>query len=439
MAAKDRLKDLENSKVVNGIDFVEIASADQKTLWVHFLNLVNVQGTLSNAQITGGETIPTVPVINPGTLNDAVYWTTDGKGRPILTLLVDMPGDFSTYTLTLTTLIGSPTLDLFFNHANFSFKALCPSDLDCATATTDCPPLDGVMPPIDYLAKDFQSFRKALSDFSALRYPEWQERSEADFGMMFMEALCSVADDLSYLQDRIAAEATLDTATQRRSLIRHARLVDYEPRPVTSALVTLQVDVTAGTTQLPTGLLVSAQGPGGEQIPFETGSGLVDAQKGTRNLATTPVNPLWNRVKNKQPNIVPYIWDENQQCLPIGTTEAWVIEQGFQFSTGMAILIDTRAQSSADPPIREIVHLVSADPETDILYNQLLTHLVWRPEEALQYDHDISSDNEGPRTVFAGNIVPATQGQRYVEQFVIGPPPRCQCANATGYCARRSK
>ena len=49
--------------------------------------------------------------------------------------------------------------------------------------------------------------------------------------MMLLELLSAVGDDLSYQQDRIAAEATLATATQRRSVIRHARLVDYEPRP----------------------------------------------------------------------------------------------------------------------------------------------------------------------------------------------------------------
>ena len=54
----------------------------------------------------------------------------------------------------------------------------------------------------------FLSFRAALSDFSALRYPEWVERSEADFGMMFLETLASAADDFSYMQDRVAAEVT---------------------------------------------------------------------------------------------------------------------------------------------------------------------------------------------------------------------------------------
>ena len=33
--------------------------------------------------------------------------------------------------------------------------------------------------------------------------------------MMLLELLASVGDDLSYIQDRIAAEATLATATER--------------------------------------------------------------------------------------------------------------------------------------------------------------------------------------------------------------------------------
>src|SRR5207249_4867388 len=124
-------------------------------------------------------------------------------------------------------------------------------------------------PPIDYLAKDYDSFRKALSDFSALRYPEWVERGEADFGVVLMEALCALADDLSYTQDRVAAEATLETATRRRSVVRHARLVDYEPRPATAARVLLQLDVVGGP--VPGGLVVRAQGPAGPAIDVAPG------------------------------------------------------------------------------------------------------------------------------------------------------------------------
>src|SRR5262249_45927790 len=149
-----------------------------------------------------------------------------------------------------------------------------------------CPPAEGNPPPIDYLAKDFLSFRKALLDFSALRYPEWQERSEADFGMMFLESLAGLGDDLSYTQDRVAAEATIDTPTQRRPTVRLARLVDYEPRPATSASVLLQFNVPAAGNIAP-GLRTSGLTPDGQAIAFEAGAGLADT-------GTYAVNPKWN-------------------------------------------------------------------------------------------------------------------------------------------------
>jgi hypothetical protein len=421
MEAKDRLKALLASLTLNGIDFVEVASTDQKTLRVHFLNTFALQGKINKVEITGGETIRTVLV---NSINDTTDWAVDAEGRPVLTLTVATPGDFSFYTLKLNS--NSNALDPFFDHVTFSFKALCPSDLDCAPPAPVCPLEPGDVPPIDSLAKDFLSFRKALSDFSALRYPEWQERSEADFGMMFMEALCSLADDLSYTQDRIAAEATLDTATQRRSIVRHARLVDYEPRPATSARVLLQLDVQSSVTSLPPGLVVSAQGPDGRSIDFETGTGLVDPKTGQFKRETLTVNAAWNR------SIQPYYLDDSQRCLKAGSTEMWVAGDSFNFVTdtnagpgkGQTLLIDTEGATSADPRIREIVHLFSADPETDPLFPTPppnpqptpITHIVFRAEDTLKSDHDLT------KTVLAGNLILATQGRRYTETFAIEKP-----------------
>ncbi len=413
---KTRLKKLLENQTLTGIDFVEIASSDQKTLHVHFLKDTNppLQGTVKAtttpdgkttipaAQITGGETIPTVPV-NP--INDATDWMTDREGRPILILTVPQPGDFSLYTLTL----NSPQLDLFFSQSIFSFKALSPSNLDCETPPLVCPPPQEDIPPIDYLAKDFLSFRQALSDFSVQRYPQWQERSEADFGVMFMEALCALADDLSYTQDRIAAEATLATATQRRSLVRHARLLDYEPKPATTAQVLLQLDV-LNNNPIPSGVVVAnAQGPDGETINFETGTGLIDPQTGLLNLTTYPVNLLWNGIQ-------PYWWDDSQQCLRAGSTDMWVIGQGFNFTGGQALLIETQGATTLDSKIRELVHLVDQNPaieQTDFLYNQPVTHIFWIADDALKFDHDLT------KTVLAGNLIPATQGSRADETFAI--------------------
>jgi hypothetical protein len=395
-APRDRRGRLLESTVSNGIDFVEV-DTDHITLFVHFLNTVVLTATVTNATIGGGETIATIAV---PPVDDATDWSLDSAGRPKLRLRPAAGGDFSIYTLALT----STLLDPFFATSEFSFKAGCPSDLDCAPPPLVCPPLAGDVPPIDYLAKDFMGFRKALADFSALRYPEWQERSEADFGMMFLEALASLGDDLSYTQDRIEAEGTLLTATQRRSIVRLARLVDYWPRPATSARVLLQFDVSSGP--IPAGLLVSALAPDGTAVEYETGTGLGDAQYHT-------VSPLWNRGQ-----IAPYYWDDSGRCLRAGATEMWVLGHGFGFA-GQTLLIDTAAANSADPPIRELVHVTKTNDQWDALFPgppaapTPVTHVVWDAVDALRFDHDLD------RTQVAGNLVPATQGRRCVETFGI--------------------
>jgi hypothetical protein len=404
---KDRLAKLLAQSAVNGLDFVEVANDDQTELRVHFLldnpDLTNKIAPGAVA-ITGGETIPTVPV-------QKLDWITVA-GHPVLQLFVAAPGDFSRYTLT----VASDLLDPFFNHVTFSFKARCPSTLDCKPPPQVCPPPAADRPPIDYLAKDFSSFRKALSDFSALRYPEWVERSEADFGVMLMEALCALADDLSYTQDRFAAEATLATATQRRSVVRHARLVDYEPRPATAARVLLQLDVSSGP--IPSGLVVSTRRPDGTVIDFETGTGLIDPATGGLDLTNYGVSPAWNRLDSGgNPRIRPYYWDESEKCLQAGATAMSVEGHGFGFSTGQALLIDTAGPTSADPPRREVVHLLGAVETNDPLYGVEVTRIRWRPADALKYDHDLT------RTVLAGNLVPATQGRRFAEAFAIGTAP----------------
>jgi hypothetical protein len=375
---------------------------------VHFLNQVALAGLVTGATITGGETIATVAV----PLLQAADWSTDAGGRPLLTLQLASPGDFSFYIFTL---LDGP-VDPFFNGVRFSFKALCPSDLDCQSPAAPCPPLAGEAPPIDYLAKDFLSFRKALSDFSALRYPQWQERSEADLGVMFMEALSSLADDLSYSQDRVAAEATLATATERRSIVRHARLVDYEPRPATCASVLLQFDVTAGS--VPSGMRISAAGPDGSTIDFETGTGLIDPATGLLNTTSYASSLAWNR------GLLPYYWDDSQSCLKRGANEIWIVGHGFSFQSGQPLLIDTQGATTADARKREVVHLLAAVEQTDQLFGAEVTHLVWSAGEALQFDHDLTVNADGtPRTVLAGNLIPATQGRRYQEAFAVDASP----------------
>jgi hypothetical protein len=394
---RDRRDLLSRQTTWNGIDFVEVANATQTVLKVHFLNQApELSGHVSAAVIDGGEAIPSVAVAPIA----AADWSHDSHGRPLLTLHTAAPGDFSTYRLSLV----SDRLDPYFRSVAFSFKAGCVSDLDCEPSGPACPPDVPDLPVIDYLAKDFRSFRQALLAFSSLYYPDWQERNEADFGVMFAEALSACADDLSYLQDRFAAEAFLETASERRSLVRLARLVDYEPRPATAARALLRWQVAPGVTAIPSGLRVSGFTHEGVAIDFETGTGL-------RDRTSYAVSNLWDPLQ-------PYWWDDADRCLLRGATSTWVIGSGLGLKQGMAILIDTAAPFPADPPSRVVVHL-STDPieETDALVGVTVTRLDWRADEALATDRDLT------RTVLSANLVPSTQGRRVRDMFAVGSRP----------------
>jgi len=397
----------------NGIDYVEIAGPRQTVLRVHFLTTVPVEPPAGDpaltVTITGGEAITTVPVLP---IDPSTAWSEDSDGRPLLTLAVAAPGDFSTYTLTIA---GSTKLDPYFDAVSFSFKANCVSESDCAPATPAGPVPDAQPAAINYLAKDFAGFTQALSDFSALRYPTWVERAEADVGVMLMEALSALADELSYYQDRVAAEATIATATQRVSLVHHARLVDYEPAAASAAATVLQLEV-AAATPVPSGMVCSAPGADGTPIPFEIGTGLMTPEQ----APTYPVNPTWNAIgpgPAGTPNLLPYWWDDSQQCLAAGATRLWLLGHGHQLGAGQQLLIDTAGPTSADPPVREFVWVAGAPLETtDPVFGTQLTRIDFSTPTTLA--HDLS------QTHLAGNLVPAVQGVRAVETFMIPLPPQ---------------
>jgi hypothetical protein len=405
IAPRDRRAQVAASTLLNGIDFVEVVDPAETRLQVHFINKVPVKDSYKSATIDGGDTIPSVPITG-------AVWSVSANGFPLLDLTVASPGDFSKYTLTIHT--AGPTLDLYFDHVEFSFKANCASTLDCETPPTDCAADDDPEPPIDLLAKDFDSFKRALSAFSAVRYPEWQEQSEADFGVMFMEALSALADDLSYQQDRIAAEAWIDTATERRSLVRLARLVDYEPPVATAARTLLRFDIAGDLGEsIPPGLGVSAVAPDGSSVDFETGAGLGDT-------TDYPVHPSWNA-------ITAYWFDDSEHVLECGATAMWVERPARTLVKGQPLLIETPPppERAADQPLRHLVHVADLSETTDVLANKQLLHVTWSASEKLPSAHDLRC------TTVAANLVPATHGRSFSETFVIpsdqmpvpSPPP----------------
>jgi predicted phage baseplate assembly protein len=215
---------------LNGLDYLEVSEEDRHILILH---LIARAGALSekmepgNFVIEGGRRVRNIRVVDfrfsagGDALDDSFILTTDRIG------------DFSIYRLSVvetqdgySTGQPHPGFDPVYAALQFSFLAGCPSSLDCA-APVVCPEPPRTRPTIDYMAKDYASFRQLLLDRLSQTLPNWTERHEPDALLTLVELLAYEGDRLSYYQDAVASEAYLFTARQRISVRRHARLVDY--------------------------------------------------------------------------------------------------------------------------------------------------------------------------------------------------------------------
>ncbi|MFD1213391.1 baseplate J/gp47 family protein [Arthrobacter sp. GCM10027362] len=103
-------------------------------------------------------------------------------------------------------------------------------------------------PVIDYTGRDYEGILKALREQVPRKLPEWQDfMNEADFGNVMLQLFAYLGDVLSYYQDRVANESFLNTATTRRSVIEHLRLIGYPMRTAAPASTTLTISLPAGT------------------------------------------------------------------------------------------------------------------------------------------------------------------------------------------------
>lgn len=148
---------------------------------------------------------------------------------------------------------------------------------------------------VDYLSRDYDSFRQAVVDLIPLKIPEWTDRSEADFGIVLVELFAYMADILSYYQDRIANEAFLHSAQERRSVIEHLRLIGYELAPAAAAAGKLSVIIANNVNSVievrKGDQFATQSGKDRRSVTFEyTGNEplIIDFSKATLNSATKP-------------------------------------------------------------------------------------------------------------------------------------------------------
>src|SRR5215203_2173877 len=221
-----RRHEVRASKDWNGLDYLEVGPK-QKSLRIFFLKKAPCDLLPENISILPCGGGPEVRVV------DLHLCIVDDEERDdCLHVDLDRPGGFSPYRLCLVEKDdgGKPRplagFDPRYHCLEFSFKVDCPSDLDCK-AERACPPEPRQEPVINYLAKDYASFRQLILDRLALTLPDWRERHIPDLGIALVEVLAYAGDHLSYYQDAVATEAYLETARRRISVRRHTRLVDY--------------------------------------------------------------------------------------------------------------------------------------------------------------------------------------------------------------------
>jgi hypothetical protein len=332
-----RLEVLRRSGSANAIDFLEVldkagppGAPRQQTLFVRLLR-PGFSLTPDNLRVTSGERIRTINVVwcaaanaLPPQAEPGLVATVDDLPHTLV-VRTDSSGDYSTYTLGIFANSGSDNppagFDPRLSAIDFSFKVECPADFDCAQ-TTPCPPVVAAEPDINYLAKDYQGFRRLMLDRLSLLVPGWIERSPADLGVMLVELLAYAADNLSYRQDAIANEAYLATARQRVSVRRHARLVDYFMHEGSNARAFVHFDVAGQAIALAQGSELLTKAPRLPSVIAPDSQDLRDALSAGALVFETARAAVLDQRLNR---LSFYTWGDDGCCLPRGTTGATLL------------------------------------------------------------------------------------------------------------------
>lgn len=449
--AKDRL---------NGLDYVEVSS-DGLHLHLYFINALSRHQAVeaANFVIRGGESITDIRILatEPGACDD------DPDTDQCLRLTLDKTGDRSTYQLCwVESKDGYPTIkrpryvDPRFECVSFVFRPDCPTDVDCRAVEVACDQADLPDPDLNYLAKDYASFRQLILDRLALIMPNWKERHVPDLGIALVELLAYTGDYLSYYQDAVATEAYLETARQRISIRRHARLVDYRLHEGCNARawVTVEVErdlevdlsdlrfITGANGRLRLPPVPTIPPTAFRDIPLEL---YEEFHPLAMRDATVKVWQSHNAIRL-------HTWGDTQCCLPAGATQATLVGQLASLEAAEAdvaahhralvptlhlrpgdILIfeevigpETGDPDDANPLLRQAVRLTSVEADYDPAYEHSVVHIEWDAADALTFSLCLSAIGPAPDcqlltdvSLARGNVLLVDHG-RYQRREPLG-------------------
>lgn len=363
--------------------------------------------------------------IRGGSASGQVHVTAASVTGNVLTLTVTPVGDYSTYTLVITHSGFDPLLS---EHA-FKFRPGCFSS-DCAPGWEPASPPPSPL-TIDYLAKDYDSFRHTLITAMQQRVPGWQSTSEADMDQVLIDLFSASADELSDYQDRVMAEAYFSTCRSRVSLARHGRLMDYHIHQgnQSTTQIALLVDEAEATQDYTP--------PGGTLITdtFKLVAGFI-VWAGDPNIPETNIYFATRKDYVLHPflnELGLYTWQDVIPSLAAGATTAdlapattdevtcdtivSLITQGVVKELVIQEWLNpaTGNTSGANPDKRQLLRLLSAATVEDPMTGMFCVRVTWREDDALKFNYCFTVDApDGDITAiskFHGNLVAIHQGQ----------------------------
>lgn len=456
---------LDGHATLNGIDYLEVAdlvpseldteeAAEyaalpaterdrllwQRRLTVVFVNPLTVAQsgllTAAHLQIVGGE--------RSDSRNIAL--TVLSKSQTEVVLRASRSGDFSVYRLQLVTAADDPTapagFDPVLSAVDFSFKVDCLTEFDCLPAHA-CPPEERPTIDLDYLARDYASFRRLMLDRMSGLAPDWRERHAADVGVTLVELMAYVGDYLAYRQDAIATEAYLGTARLRTSVRRHARLVDYPMHDGCDART--WVHLVADSTVPAAGVLVPRLDPVTKlptrfltRVPGSKTMSMVEADDAIANRKPEVFEPLADvRIFERHNSLDFHTWGADDCCLPQGATRATLAGKVATLAIGDILVFEeiagprTGTAEDADPTHRHVVRLINvAFTKDPLAAPDDVTQISWGVADALPFALCLSAtivDDQGTSqttvtAVARGNIVLADHGQTITESLPDAVP-----------------
>lgn len=445
--------------VLAGIDYAEVYP-DGINLCVHFFGALPRHLGIGNVVIEGGVRVRDIAV-------SSARFHEHENGDLCLLLTLDKTGDFSPYCVCLVQPIASEVncsfddppprrrrvpegIDPRYACASFSFCSDRPSTLDCKPEPCPPPPKPP-SPAIDYLARDYESFRRLIFDRLAQTMPHWQERYAPDIGITLVELLAYVADQLSYQLDAVATEAFLHTARRRISVRRHARLVDYWMHEGCNARAWITI-ASDSDCSLPLSDLAFAAFSG-DAVRH---AGSVRDWHELRQIPGAVIFEPMQLGHGDTLDIVAahseihfYTWQRAECCLPAGSTRATLLDRPMQadqkpadagacdveepprrlqLKPGDFLIFEeirgclTGAVADADPGKRHVVRLTRVELAIDPLTCTPVWEVEWCDDDALPFDLLLSVRTVPPEcrvepaAVARGNVLLVDHGMRSDEE-----------------------